>query len=442
MNLLLGAFEELNGMLSKDDLELFHYYNEVMNGFQGLFLEVLKNYQYAGVPVRAGREPGMEREPSERLQTLDQIIKAELPREEHTMKKVNAFRKQKGEDADGLRGGDESPLDRSANKSARVSDLTKPARISDLSKPTRISDLNKSAGDSKKAVERVAEKVADKPKKSEPAAPTPKVSAKAEAAPDDSILRTSVSKAINATQGLSRASTLRQPEAEPSVPNFRIDPKNEKAVEINGDEENGVIIGNRFYSSTSGDGSYDPLANATTKLLTPKVLSDYIDDFLIKKRQHDEQAAESHTARTTPEEFLLIHLKKKYGLPELIMQNALAIVESAKHYNGQDYKASLFSHVSSPAPPQRNRRGFRPDSGKKRGEYGRLDQNRCGGTVDSGQTTPGRLLQPAAGKVASEPGPGGGVAGPGVWQDLPNHSRPPPHCPSGICRVAQWPKVS
>jgi hypothetical protein len=274
---------------------------------------------------------------------LDQIIRTELPREEHAMKKVNAFRKQKGEDGEADRGEEGGSLDRS-------------------SKLDRKSDLNKSVGeaknmsrDSKKTGEKVTEKVSNKGWKNQIISFKDKVPVKVEATPEDSLLRTSVSKAINASQHPVKQSTTRQSDAEPSVPNFRIDPKNEKAVEINGDEETEVVIGNRFSSSTSTDRTSDPLASASTKLLSLKALNEYIDDFLAKKKQHDDQGAESQASRTTPENFLLLHLKKKYGLAELIMQNALAIVESAKHFNGRDYKASLFSHVGSSAPPKRNR---------------------------------------------------------------------------------------
>lgn len=336
INLLLGTFEELNGKLAKDNLELFHYYNELMNGFQGVFLEFLKNYTYLGVKVV--REKGMERDLSEKLQTLNEIIKTELPREEHAMNKVNAFKKQKGDDVEGWKGG-EGSMDRSGNVGRET------AKGKEM-----VTDSWEAKG------------ATDKRKKSEVSGPKDKKQSKAEVvgsglvqgvfnpqmSPEDTLLRTSVSKAINASQNPVKFSLPLKPEPEGVVPSYRIDPKTEKAVEINGDEGIGVIQGHRFNSSFHSDQTDDPLANANLKQLSLKALNEYIDDFLAKKRQHDEQS-DSQTSRTTPEDFLLLHLKKKYGLPDLVMQNALAIVESAKQLNGQDYKASLFNHVSSTA---------------------------------------------------------------------------------------------
>lgn len=344
VNLLLKTMEEMNGFVAKQDLELFHYYNEIYNGFQGLLLEIMRNYQYVGLKRKSGKndQRGSGGQ-SGVLATLDEIIKTELPKEEKAMKKVLQFKKvsQVEEEVTGEAGlvarGDvsfgESPRKKMSQEGKKVE--------SQLASVSASASQN---GDQTGFIPSRSDQQAAVPSPSQP--PNPQT------AGADREIRASLSKAINSKPAVKPASLPERDEQQ--APSYTIDPKMEKAIEINGDDGRPHVTHNIVSASERSNQYQTSIQTPQVKLLSIKNLTEFIDDFFAKKLSWDESQGDPQATRSSTEDFLFIHLKKKYGLPELIMQNALAVVDSAKQYAGSDHKISLFHHVSSTDPQKRD----------------------------------------------------------------------------------------
>lgn len=436
INILLKTLEELNGVVAKQSLDLFHYYNEVLNGFQGLFLEILKNYKYAGSAKKSIHPQKMSRDASEHLQTLGEIIKTELPKEEKAMKKVTAFKKPKTGGMEDTRGSMDSP-------GKPDGDGSSPARDSQMAaKP----GSNKAEPDT--APRQVPAKPQSQPKEppqSQPRNAPPEAPFQSEIqrwsgespnnkgtssrseqgmAEDEMRVRDSISKAIHQPRMQDGPIEIN---GDDDVPSYRIDPRTDRAVEINGDDGKPIMTSNKFDQRVKAPEPVEPkLVIPNFKLMSLKAMTEFVDDFLIRKRLFDEQGGDTTATRSFAEDFLFAYLKKKYGLAELIMQNSLVVVESAKHWSATDHKVALFNHVNSLAATERNRRGLRGHPAEARGQPGRNDQGNCHGLHDQGQgkEAPGGPLPAAPFQVEAGVLPRGCHDGSGLQQGLRNLRRP------------------
>lgn len=109
------------------------------------------------------------------------------------------------------------------------------------------------------------------------------------------------------------------------------------------DELNPIQLNPAFHMNPSPSPNRDP----RSKLMMIRPLKEFINDFLTEKKLFDQiGAAEWTSTRSSAEMFLFHYLKKKYGLPDLVMKHALLIIDSVKHYAGIDYKVALFDYVA------------------------------------------------------------------------------------------------
>lgn len=340
---MLKTMEDMNEIVAKQDLDMFHYYNEIYNGFQGILLEIMKNYQYVGVKRKSGKNDQRESDgKSGLLATLDEIIKTEMPKEEKAMKKVMQFKK--------MSQAEENQPERPESTEKKGSNLVENVgrKVTQESRKVEsqlvagsepVNSTSDRAGFIPAKADQQPAPLSTAPAPVQPPAPQPDTTERQ--------IRASLSKAINSKPSVQAANLLSNvPEREDQkYPSYTIDPKMEKAIEINGDEGRPHAIHNTITSSERSNQLQTTFKTPQFKLLSIKHLNELIDDFFAKKLTWDENQGDPQATRSSAEDFLFIYLKKKYGLPELIMQNALAIVDSAKQYAGSDHKISLFHHV-------------------------------------------------------------------------------------------------
>lgn len=76
-----------------------------------------------------------------------------------------------------------------------------------------------------------------------------------------------------------------------------------------------------------------------------KQLRDLIGDIYLQKKRHDEKAAESKQPRETMEQFMYTYLNQRYGLKQLIIEWAGAVINGIKKYSREDADVCLFGKV-------------------------------------------------------------------------------------------------
>ena len=81
------------------------------------------------------------------------------------------------------------------------------------------------------------------------------------------------------------------------------------------------------------------------KVITLSQLKAFTVEFYTAKLEYDARNSDSKNAKETPEEFLLMYLKQKYGLNELVQAWAFAIVDGLKTYANSDVDIAILLHV-------------------------------------------------------------------------------------------------
>lgn len=79
--------------------------------------------------------------------------------------------------------------------------------------------------------------------------------------------------------------------------------------------------------------------------LTLKQLKDHIQDMYLQKQKYDEKCAESMLPRETMEQYMYTYLNQRYGLKNLIIEWAAAIINGIKRYSLEDSDVALFGKI-------------------------------------------------------------------------------------------------
>lgn len=82
-----------------------------------------------------------------------------------------------------------------------------------------------------------------------------------------------------------------------------------------------------------------------TKAFTLRQLHDVIADVYASKEKFDMKCAESQLPRETMEEHLYVYLNTKYGLRNLILENAASILHAVGVYESQDNAVAVFAKI-------------------------------------------------------------------------------------------------
>ena len=70
-----------------------------------------------------------------------------------------------------------------------------------------------------------------------------------------------------------------------------------------------------------------------------------INDIYNQKKRHDEKSLEAKQARETMEQYMYTYLNQRYGLKQLIIEWAGAIIAGIKKYSKEDADVCLFGKV-------------------------------------------------------------------------------------------------
>ncbi len=81
------------------------------------------------------------------------------------------------------------------------------------------------------------------------------------------------------------------------------------------------------------------------RTLTLKQLKDLIQDMYTQKQRYDEKCAESRLPRETMEQYMYTYLNQRYGLKNLIIEWAAAIINGIKRYSLEDSDVALFGKI-------------------------------------------------------------------------------------------------
>lgn len=81
------------------------------------------------------------------------------------------------------------------------------------------------------------------------------------------------------------------------------------------------------------------------RTLTLKQLKDLIQDMYMQKQKYDEKCAESRLPRETMEQYMYTYLNQRYGLKNLIIEWAAAIINGVKRYSLEDSDVALFGKI-------------------------------------------------------------------------------------------------
>lgn len=81
------------------------------------------------------------------------------------------------------------------------------------------------------------------------------------------------------------------------------------------------------------------------RTVTLPQLKDFIEDFRAAKAQYEKKSEKLNAPRETPEEFLFLFIRQKYGLHELVQEWSFVIVDGLKRYSYFDVDVSVFHNV-------------------------------------------------------------------------------------------------
>jgi hypothetical protein len=82
-----------------------------------------------------------------------------------------------------------------------------------------------------------------------------------------------------------------------------------------------------------------------SKVITLNQLKTFTSEFYSAKLEYDSKCSQTKSPKGTPEEFLLMYLKQKYGLNELIQAWAFTIVDGLKTHANSDVEVAILLHV-------------------------------------------------------------------------------------------------
>ena len=81
------------------------------------------------------------------------------------------------------------------------------------------------------------------------------------------------------------------------------------------------------------------------RVLTLKQLKDLIQDMYVQKQKFDEKCTESKLPRQTMEQYMYNYLNQRYGLKNLIIEWAAAIINGIKRNSFEDSDVALFGKI-------------------------------------------------------------------------------------------------
>ena len=80
-------------------------------------------------------------------------------------------------------------------------------------------------------------------------------------------------------------------------------------------------------------------------MLSLRQLRDLINDIYQQKTKFDQKCEESRLPRETMEQFMYTYLNQRYGLKNLIIEWAAAIITGIKQYQKEDHDVALFGKI-------------------------------------------------------------------------------------------------
>lgn len=81
------------------------------------------------------------------------------------------------------------------------------------------------------------------------------------------------------------------------------------------------------------------------RTLTLKQLKDHIQDMYLQKQKFDEKCNENKLPKETMEQYMYTYLNQRYGLKNLIIEWAAAIINGIKKYSMEDSDVALFGKI-------------------------------------------------------------------------------------------------
>lgn len=363
---MLAVFEDMNTAISRDNEQVFQFYNEIHNNFLAVFIEILKNYTF-GFPATnpknidadfcGNKEHFKNQNEVENLENLKNSI-SKNPSDKNTLSNdkenelaVPVFNnpseisKPSLVNQELLHENTNTHVPINMNNSelvmpnALTSDSHRIANDGEISqkeennwKPKnqslKTSEIKKSNSSLKAEILSFKNKIKDQNNNSKKSVD---VQVKLRDSPT-----TKTSKLPNID---SNGNELTE-----DPPSYLLDPENDNAVEIDDDQKQTTEIPK---PKTQSKKILKPaLEFQTFKIISIKKLRELIDDFVSHKKAFDVQCVDINTTRSSAENYLCLYLQKKYGLSELTMLNALSVVESVKFHAAADYKVAWFDYVS------------------------------------------------------------------------------------------------
>ena len=90
--------------------------------------------------------------------------------------------------------------------------------------------------------------------------------------------------------------------------------------------------GSRFFAPGGKQATAATITQTNTRTLSLRQLRDLINDIYAQKTKFDQKCEESHLPRETMEQFMYTYLNQRYGLKNLIIEWAAAIITGIKQY--------------------------------------------------------------------------------------------------------------
>ena len=81
------------------------------------------------------------------------------------------------------------------------------------------------------------------------------------------------------------------------------------------------------------------------RTLTLKQLKELINDMYNQKQKYDEKCSETRLPRETMEQYMYNYLNQRYGLKNLIIEWAAALINGIKRYSLEDSDVALFGKI-------------------------------------------------------------------------------------------------
>jgi hypothetical protein len=87
------------------------------------------------------------------------------------------------------------------------------------------------------------------------------------------------------------------------------------------------------------------IANQPQRVLTLRQLRDLINDIYSQKTKFDQKCEDNKLPRETMEQFMYTYLNQRYGLKNLIIEWAAAIIAGIKNFQKEDHDVALFGKI-------------------------------------------------------------------------------------------------